>query len=302
LLRTLLPSPETTVDPPHVMQRYLLPSILLILLLAACNGEPQAKTTVPNDADRQIRDLVAALAPAPASANSAVQNDWFNRFREVSDRIRTAGPAVGQAALDKFHESDDEPLAMRRGLLRAAGYNLPVETAPLLEAIFEQYGEDLGLRTAAIEMLSETSPADAIRLIQPIIEKRRPGKTYPEAERLVECYAKAALALELGKEAQLVLSSYATDLFLDQTGRVMAIKALADYPGSHTRETLRTVLVESTGNGYLRRISVKSLVKLAEVDPETNTVLCDLINEVMTKEVDLNFQQHLINILEKHCQ
>lgn len=283
------------------MQRHILPSILLILLLAACNSEPDSKPTPPNDADRQIRDLVAALAPAPASSNSAVQNDWFDRFREVTDRIRTAGPEVGQAALDKFHESDAEPLMLRRGLLRAACYNLPAETAPLLEAIFEQYGEDLGLRTAAIEIITETSPADAIRLIQPIIEKRRPGKTYPEAERLVECYAKAALTLKMGKDAQLVLSTYSTDLFLDQTGRVMAIKALAAYPGSHTRETLRTVLVESTGNGYLRRVAAKSLVELAEVDPETDAILCDLLNEIMGKEMDPNFQLYLVNMIEKHC-
>ena len=284
------------------MQRHILPSLLLILLLAACGSEPETQAAAPDDADRQIRDLVAALAPAPASANSAVQNDWFDRYREVTDRIRTAGPAVGQAALDKFHESDEEPLMLRRGLLRAAAYNLPVETAPLLEAIFEQYGEDLGLRTSAIEILAETSPADAIRLVLPIMENRRPGKTYPEAERLVDCYAKAALALDLGKEAQLVLSAYASDLFLDQTGRVMAIKALANYPGAHTRETLRTVLVESTGNGYIRRLSAKSLVNLAEVDPETDAVLCDILIEILNKETDTNFQLNLANLVEKHCK
>lgn len=284
------------------MQRHILPSILLILLLAACGNAPDTKAAAPSDADRQIRDLIAALAPAPASVNSAVQNDWFERYREVTDRLRVAGPAVGQAALDKFNESDGEPLMLRRGLLRVAAYNLPTETAPLLEAIFEMYGEDLGLRTAAIEVLTETSPADAIRLVQPIMEKRRPGKTYPEAERLVDCYAKAALAVDLGTEAQRVLSTYASDLFLDQTGRVMAIKALADYPGAHTRGTLRTVLVESTGNGYLRRLSAKSLVNLAKVDPETDAVLCDILTEIMNKEADTNFQQTLVNIIEKNCQ
>ena len=287
---------------PHdrLMHRHPLLSLLIAPLLLNCGGSTEVQATNLG-VDRQIRDLISALSPSPPTANSAVKSDWIDRRREIESKLATAGPEVGQAALDRFLESDEPILDIRRGLLRVAVQNLPEETAPLLEALFEEYGEDLGLRTSAIELLAESSPADAIRLVEPILAARRPGKTYPPAERLVACYAKAAKNAGLTDLAAVTLADYASNLFLDQAGRVVAVKALSNYPGPHTRATLRTVLVESTGDAYLRRMAADALVKQSKVDPETAASLCDILNDVMNKEADVNFQLFLVNMIAKYC-
>jgi hypothetical protein len=285
---------------PISMHRILLITALLALLFTNCGGSPEVKAT-GQDTDRQIRDLISALTPASPTANSAVQSDWIDRYREVMDRLSEAGPEVGQAALDKFHESDDAILDVRRGLLRVAAHNLPAETVGLLETLFEEFGEHLGIRMAALELLVQTSPTDAIRLLEPILAARRPGKTYPDPERLVTCYAEAALASELGEQAALTLAGYASNLFFDQTGRKVAVQKLVDYPSPHSRETLRIVLVESTGNAYLRRIAANTLVKMAKTDAATKDALCGILNDVMNKEADVNFQLYLVNMITEHC-
>jgi|FLOH01.1.fsa_nt_gi hypothetical protein len=282
------------------MHRHFILIAFLAFAFLNCGGTEEVGAS-SKDADRQIRDLISALTPASPTANSAIVSDWVDHRREVEGRLATAGPEVGQAALDKFLSDDDMILDIRRGLLRVAARNMPKDTIGLLETLFEEYGEQMGIRTCAIELLAENSPLDAIRLIGPILEARRPGKTYPSAERLVACYANAAKIAGIDEDAAIALADYASNLFLDQAGRVVAVKALSNYPGSRTRATLRTVLVESTGDAYLRRMAGDSLVRLAKIDPETDAVLCDILNEIMNKEADVNFQLYLVSMITKYC-
>ena len=74
------------------------------------------------------------------------------------------------------------------------------------------------------------------------------------------------------------------------------------HEGERSRETMRTVLVESTGNAQLRRVAAQSLLAHRKVDAETDATFCTIMEEVMNKEADINFQHFLVNVIEEHCR
>jgi len=276
-------------------------SLLLLLFATACNpstSEADAATTA--QLQRQVRDLVTALTPPPATANSAVRNEWFARRKDQIKTLNTAGEALGLAVLDEFQAHPEAPLDVQRGLLEVASRNLPEVMRPVLtELVLEYGGDNLGLRTKACELLAETSPQEAFDLLAPLITERRSGRTLPPDEIMVSSYSTAARLS--GSDPVPVLSTIAADLFSEQTARLMAVKELAKHAGVRSRETLRTVLVESTGNAYLRRAAAQAIVAHAKVDSDTEAQLCAILDEVMNKESDVNFQSFLISIIEKNC-
>jgi len=278
----------------------LLP-LCLLLLSAACGGS-NSNSAQASDAtvQRQVRDLVSALTPPSATANSAVRNEWFKRRKERIKELSSAGEPLGQAVLREFEENPSASLDVRRGLLEVAARNLPALMGPKLGSMLTDYGDDLGLRTKACELLAQTSPELAFELLEPLILERRPGRTLPPDEIMVTSYATAARLA--GSNPVQTLSTIAADLFAEQTARLMAVRELAKYPGVRSRETLRIVLVESTGNAYLRRAAAQALVALAKIDSDTDAQLCGILTEVMNKESDLNFQTFLVSMLEKHCR
>jgi len=273
--------------------------LLLVPILFACGGKAEAEVTDASTA-RQLRDLISAFTPPPATANSAIRNDWVQRRTQLMEELSDAGPALGVAALDAFSADTDALLDVRRGLLEIAVKNAPEESAPVLIELFSEYGEVAGLRTKACELLPLADPKAAIDLIAGVLEDRYPGKSYPAEETMVRSYEEACVAA--GVDFVPLLSIVAADLYEEQTGRLMAVRALSRAPGLRSRETLHTVLVESTGNALLRRGAAQALISLAEIDPETDAVLCDILEEVMNREADLNFQNFLVNTIEKHCR
>ena len=279
------------------MPKTLLPLLLLPLLLACGAGEQRPAEDA--DVARRIRDLVSALTPPPPTANSAVRDDFYNRRRATMDELADAGPEIGLAALDAYAADPEALLDVRRGLLEVAAWNAPTETTPVLVELFSEYGESLGLRTKACELLAVAAPAQAIDLISTVLEDRYPGKTYPPEEAMVRAYEDACN--RSGEDYVPLLSILAADLYEEQTGRLMALRALGRAPGARSRETLRTVLVESTGNAYLRREAAKSLRDHRAIDPETEASFCDMLTEIMNREADLNFQQFLVNMIQEHC-
>ena len=276
-------------------------SLSLVLLTAAC-GASGTGSAQASDAtlQRQVRDLVSALTPPPATANSAVRSEWFKRRKELIKELSSAGEPLGSAVFAEFQEHPDALLDVRRGLLEVAARNLGETLAPTLTTMMTEYGEDLGLRTKACELLALTSPATAVEVLEPLILEARPGRTLPPEEIMVSSYATAARLA--GIDPVDTLSTISADLFSEQTARLMAVKEIAKYPGVRARETLRIVLVESTGNAYLRRAAAQALVAHAKVDSDTDAQLCGILDEVMNKESDINFQTFLVSMIEKYCR
>lgn len=215
------------------------------------------------------------------------------------ESMRNAGPEVGRAVYDEYQGNPDATLDVRRGLLEVAAFAAPDMMESELVQLVENYGEHLGLRTKACELLAETHPATAVAVLEPFILEPRPGVTLPPADIMVMSYAKAARAINY--DAIDTLTSIATNLFVDETARQFAIREVAKYPGARAREAIRILMIESTGNAYLRRDAVKAFVEQAEIDPETKAILCDTLIEVTNKETDVNFQVFMINVVEKYC-
>ncbi len=280
------------------MLKSLLP-LLLLVPLVACSEEPVVQA-VDVDVERTVRDLITACTPPSATANSAIRNDWYARRTQLMDELRDAGPEVGRAVLDAYAADPEALLDVRRGLLEVAAHNAPEEAAPVLVQLFSEYGEHLGLRTKACELLAVAAPAEAVDLIAAVLEDRYPGRSYPPEETMVRAYEEACLAAQVDYVP--LLSIVAADLYEDQTGRVMAVRALGRAAGVRSRETRRTVVVESAGNAQLRRGAAQSLLEQCKVDPETEAAFCSIMEEIMNKEADLNFQHFLVDVIEEHCR
>lgn len=289
--------------------RSFLPFCLCILIAACGSASDDSAAAAPStDSDaampievaRQVRDLVSALTPPPPTSNSAIMSDFHNRRREVLTELKAGGPELGRAVKRELLDNPDHILDVRRGLLEVAAFTVPNEMEAELVELVTVFGEDLGLRTKACELLAATHPAKAVEVLEPLITDARPGLTLPPADIMVKSYADAAKAS--GHDAIDPLTEIATNLFIDETARLYAVRAVATYTGSRAREAIRILVIESTGNGYLRRMAVRALLDQAKIDPETEAVMCTMLTEITDKETDVNFMQYMINVLEKHCQ
>jgi hypothetical protein len=85
---------------------------------------------------------------------------------------------------------------------------------------------------------------------------------------------------------------------MDMTSRAKAAKALRDFPLEPLGEAaLRSCLVESTGDGYLRRMAGQSLRELLPREAG-----CSLFHEVWQRETDLNFRAFLDDLIQDNCR
>lgn len=293
---------------------FVLTALLGLPLLLACapdessaappgQAEAGAESSDPAAASieiaRKVRDLVSALTPPPPTSNSAVQSAYIERRRETLKELKQGSEALGHAVRRELEDNPDHILDVRRGLLEVAAYTVPAEMESVLAELVTEYGEDLGLRTKACELLGETHPERAVAVLEPLIREPRPGVTLPPAEIMVQTYAEAAQ--DSGYDAIDPLTEIATNLFLDQAARLFAVRAVADYEGARAREAIRVVVIESSGNGYLRRMAAQELVNHAKIDATTKAQLCDILTDIADKETDANFLDFMLKMLDKHC-
>jgi hypothetical protein len=92
------------------------------------------------------------------------------------------------------------------------------------------------------------------------------------------------------------LCDVATNMFQDGATRVLAVKELGKRRDPRGEAALRTILVESTGDGYLRRKAVQSLHAILPAE-----TACILFREVASKEADMNFLRFLADALGDWC-
>jgi hypothetical protein len=287
--------------------RGALPLTALLVLSALACGPDAAETSDVRagdgrsawaDPELAVRDLVAALTPPSPAVTSDVLDDWVARRRATLVRQRGAGAAVGREALRRFRAEPALASEVRQGLLDVAAHNLPDEVAPVLEELIAVYGEDLGVRTAAAELLAEVAPARAAALLEPIVREARHSRTYPPQETLLRAYAAGTWGS--GGDPGMVLAEVATDLRQDDAARAAALEALkrcvSGPAAAASKQALETVLVESTGNGYLRR---KAAQAIRDSFPAAEA--CALFERVASLEADLNFGMFLADMLAESC-
>lgn len=94
-----------------------------------------------------------------------------------------------------------------------------------------------------------------------------------------------------------LLALIVTDIARQQDIRHLAARTLGSYPSTLGRQALETVLVESTGNGYIRRLALQSL---QESLPKEE--FCAEALRVQENESDAAFIDFIESMLVNHCR
>ena len=263
------------------------------LLVIACNpaGGGDTHAASLGEPQRDIQDLITALTPPPPTSIPVVKNDWFVTRKRTLERLREADEAHGLEALRVLREAPPALAEVRSGLLDIAAHTAPQVSEELLVKLTTTFGEDLGVRKNACELLGACCPLKAIEVLEPILRERYDDRTYPPEERMLSAWLAANKKLELDPTPLLAL--VATDLHRPQDVRHLATRALGLRDSPLARQALQTLLVESSGNGYIRRLALQSL---RDILPKEE--FCALAKSIQDKEAD----PQMIDVLEKHLE
>ncbi|NOT29358.1 MAG: hypothetical protein HOP15_02785 [Planctomycetes bacterium] len=247
------------------------------------------------DPAREIRELITALTPPPATAIPVLKSEFFSNKKAALERLRLASPAHGLEALRVYREERPTLPEVQSGLLDIAAHTNPPATEELLVKLTTTFGEDLYVRKQAAKLLGKSAPIRAIDVIEPILRGKFDDRTYPPEESLLEAWLTAHETLELDPVPLLAL--VATDIKRPMDVRHAATKALGRHPSPLSRQALETILVESSGNGYIRRLALQALS--ASLPREE---FCALALKVQDREADTEFVMVLEDHLVKSCR
>jgi hypothetical protein len=272
-----------------------------VVALAACcgrDGSQGSSAAAPGTPKERIDRLVALLTPLAKTVTSDKTDQQFIAGQELTAQLSAAGPEVGRAALDRLREVPDgkRPQAVERGLLTVAAHAAPEDSRVLLENLVTQYGTDIALRTEATLLLAEVHPQRALTILEPFVRKARQSQTLPPQEFLVRAYTTACENTKTDPVP--ALADAAANMFMDEAARVRCVKELGNHPGNALAEkALAAILIESTGDGYLRRMAVQGLIKILPRES-----VCSLLTQVADKEADTNMLLFLRDTLDKFCK
>jgi HEAT repeat protein len=268
---------------------------VLLLLLGACSPASEAADSGGGTPAREIQDLLTALRPADAAAVPVVKSEWHLTRKRTLERLRRGSPELGHEALRVLREERPELAELRAGLLDVAAHTAPPETEPLLVELVLTFGEDLLVRREATELLGRTAPQRALEVLEPVLRERYDGRTYPPEEQMLSAWLDAARQLE--HDPVPLLALIVTDIARQQDIRHLATRTLGSFPSPLGRQALETVLVESTGNGYIRRLALQSLQEsLAKEE------FCAEALRVQQNESDPAFIDFIESMLVNHCR
>jgi hypothetical protein len=274
--------------------------LLLPLVLWSCDGHNPAQAAQESAATQaRLAELVAALTPLKTTETSDVTDKKFLQGQKLLAELRAGGRDVGLEALRVLRitptKDTPRPLAVERGLLDVAAHAAPEDARPLLAALVTQYGASLELRTEATLLLAETSPAAAIEVLEPMVAKARPTQTWPPQEFLVQAWVNACE--KTGRSPVKELADVATNLFMDETARIRATKELGKHTEPLATQALQAILVESTGDGYLRRMAAQGIRDSLPAESA-----CAIFEKTAEHEADMNFAKFLADLLDKNCK
>ena len=299
------PSPTALLSALRLAWRSLYCAIPLMWGAVACSEGPEAGSrpmAAPAAAGEVspaevtlVRELIEVSTPLKETVTSDVTDQRFIRRLELIAELSSKGPAVGKYALAELQRRTEPVQDVEYALLRVAAKCDPAGTSDLLASLVTEFGPSMFLRTEATLLLGEVNPQRALEVLQPWIGNARPGRTLPPQEFLVKAWVDACDGA--GRSPLPELCSVSTDILLDGASRVRAIKELGRRPDPAGERALRTVLTESTGDGYLRR---KAAQALRDTLPKEGA--CTLFREVADREADPNMLRFLIDLLEQHCE
>jgi len=270
---------------------------LLLPLVHACDAGSGGAP--PPTSDSRIAELIEVLTPLEKTVTSDITDQRFIRSRELLGELRADGRETGRSALATLRAYPGPDRArvveVERALLDVAAHAAPEEARPLLESLVVEYGgAHLDLRTEAVTLLAQTSPARAVEILEPLVTRARHGRTMPPQEFLVRAWIEACAGT--GRSPVRELADVATNLFMDSMARTVAVKELARHREPRAAQVLQAVLVESTGDAYLRRMAAQGIR-----DSMPAEAACEVFRRTASREADLNFARFLADLIEKNC-
>ena len=271
---------------------------LPILLLALACGEDETPGEIEEfnkaGAETEIKELIRLLTPLDPTLTSDHHDRHLKAQRAQQAKLEAEGIEVGRAALAAFRANRDETATVRRGLLQVAARSAPEDAAPLLEKLVVEYGHPLDERAEAALLFGEAHPTRALEVLEPMCRRTKRNETLPHDEFLIRGWVKACEHLEISPVP--VLVDNATNITKDSTSRHYAVKQLGAHVDPLGRQALEIVLIESTGNGYIRRMAAQSLRKTIPAEEA-----CALFKEVADLESENNFLRFLLDIIAETC-
>jgi len=276
--------------------------LLVAALLSACGSEDPLSTgghLSPEARQASIDRLVMLSEPLDPTLTSDHHDRRLHQVRAALAELSQAPPEVGRLALETFLEKeknpDDVPQAVRRHLLMVAARSDPQEATPLLEKMTMEYGHKIEMRTEACLLLGEVAPRRAVELLGPELEKRRATSTMPDDEFLLRAYVEGCR--RSGTDPVPVLVDVVTNIFKQDAARHQAAEELGNYPTPLALQALRAILIESTGNSYLR---IKAAQSIRKAFPREEA--CAIFEEVATHEADDNFLEFMADMIQENCE
>jgi hypothetical protein len=253
-----------------------------------------APASGPSGRAAQLEALIRDFTPPAKDVTSDNFDVWIRARKTALHAHATPDPEFGRACWTAYRERAELPFDVRRDLLEVAARTDAAGMRDHLVAEFEAYGGELGLRARAIDLLAELDPPRALELLEPLVREPRKSKTWPPQETLLSAWNEAAL--RAGIERSELLGAVAADLLQDDPARHLAVRQLGTCGDARAAQALEGVLVESTGNGYLRRLAAQSLS-----GDKRFTQACATLRRVLEREADENFAQFLDSLVRKNC-
>jgi hypothetical protein len=275
--------------------------LTLLFGLSACDGEEAhggsdagSSLATGTNAER-LNQLIESLTPLQADLTSDHHDRHLHAQRALLEELKQGDAELGRDAMRVYEAGGHEIDAVRRGLLTVAAYCTPEESRQRLEDLILVYGAPIADRALAIDLLAETSPARAIEIFEPLMKKKKQRSTMPDDEFFVRAYIIACRAT--GHDPVPALADVATNIMKQPASRYFAVEELGNHPGQMSWNVLRTILVESTGDAYLRRKAAQAIRESAPSE-----TACELFREVLSKEAEQNFAIFMLDMIEDNCE
>jgi len=263
----------------------------------ACGGDDvEEPTTASNqgDAEAKVEELIRLLTPLDPTLTSDHHDEHLRARRALQEELEGSSEEFGRAALAAFHRHRDDIVDVRRGLLQVAARSAPLDAAPLLEKLVVEYGHPLEERAEATLLIGEAAPERALAILEPMCTRTKRNETLPHDEFLIRGWVRACEELDISPVQ--ILVDNATNITKDETSRHYSVKQLGNHVDPLGRQALEIILIESTGNGYIRRMAAQSLRKTLPAEDA-----CALFKEVADKEAETNFLIFLLDVIAETC-